>query len=86
MEGIRGMIMNETNTQIIPDWSQAPRWARYWTRDAGGAAVWWEAQPVLKQRKGAWLCGEGQRERADDFPVLHQRPQRRNDGDDMVSS
>lgn len=59
----------------VPDWSQAPEWAMFWTRDVSGVTMWWEAKPIYDGRMGIWMCDdEGQRARGTDLPILRKRP------------
>lgn len=59
----------------VPDWSNAPKWASYWTRDISGIAMWWETKPALDKETGLWLCEDDSlRARGTDLTVLYERP------------
>lgn len=59
-----------------PNWSHAPSWARFWTRDDKGPTWWWETKPYYDGKMGIWICDdEGRRAIATDIPTLRQRPQ-----------
>lgn len=61
--------------QVVPDWSQAPTWAQYWTRDSGGITMWWETKPFYDGRMGIWMNeDDSRRARGTEMPVLRKRP------------
>lgn len=58
-----------------PDWSKAEDWARYWTSDASGRAMWWENKPIYDGRSGIWMGeDEGRRAAAGVAAAIYQRP------------
>lgn len=66
----------------MPDWSQAPAWANFWTRDVSGVTMWWETRPIYDGRMGTWMCeDESRRTRGTDLAVLRSRPISEDDDD-----
>lgn len=39
------------------DWSQAPKWAKFWAQDGNGAAYWYSSLPFLSNMMVAWNGG-----------------------------
>lgn len=75
---VKGIVygVDENMSDEQPDWTQAPAWANFWTRDVGGVTMWWETKPFYDGRIGAWMCeDESLRARGLDLPLLRQRPQ-----------
>ncbi len=59
----------------VADWSNAPSWAMWWTRDDTGLEMWWEGEVVFDGRYGIWMCEtETRRERATILPLKQRRP------------
>lgn len=58
-----------------PDWSQAPEWAGWWTRNADGSVYWHENEPKLFQRS-SWVSMLGHIENAGEEhrPIKVKRP------------
>ncbi len=40
---------------MMPDWSKAPEWAKYFTLDAKGKFEWWEDEPTYDAIDGNWF-------------------------------
>lgn len=58
-----------------PNWSHAPLWANYWTRDERGNLIWWESEPYRHREIGIWMDeSDGKRTQATCQAILRQRP------------
>lgn len=42
---------------ISPDWSTAPKWAKFAAMDSSGAWYWFEERPALAEDLGIWCAG-----------------------------
>ena len=47
---------------VVPDWSIAPEWARWWVYDFDGAGWWFEDEP--QPGKFVWNSDSGRRQAA----------------------
>ena len=41
-------------TNVQPDWSKAPEWARFWAMDSDGGAYWYEVEPRYDTEYACW--------------------------------
>jgi hypothetical protein len=64
-----------------PDWSKAPRWAKYWGMNSDGRAWWMDHRPFQAKADGRWrYCSTCRMEYDDSFmegwgTSLQQRPE-----------
>ena len=42
-------------TNVQPDWSKAPEWAKFWAMDSDGGAYWYRDEPTYNAKYGGWL-------------------------------
>ena len=41
-------------TNVQPDWSKAPEWAKFWAVDSDGGAYWYEVEPRYDTEYAVW--------------------------------
>ena len=41
--------------EFQPDWSKAPKWAKWWTMDENGACMWHQEEPEI-ERNHFWIA------------------------------
>lgn len=67
--------MNEYTQE--PNWTLAPKWAMFWTRDFSGVTIWWETKPFHDAPMGIWICNEDNRREIciSNVQLIRKRPQ-----------
>ena len=76
-------VLTPQEAGFRPDWSKAPRWAKYWGMNSDGRAWWMDHRPFQAKADGRWFyCSTYRMEYDDSFmegywgASLQSRPER----------